>query len=658
MANRFTRVTPQQYVSLYTPYNEQLIYNLGKEKDNQFNKDLQDIEDQKALFKVNAASTDLQDRDSLIKNYTSNFDKLADEYFTSGNRDLIPKFRKIASDFNTDETRSILENNYNTEKKIKEARQNLKENYRPIGGEGYDPWLAYEQERKSGGKLKKQDFSGNMFGFEDYKKPGQELVADIAKDQTAFSNIRKNDNDAVYELADGTRKFIDRTKVRNVAVKNAEAFLGTNGGRWFIDEHINQIAPGTGHRNLSELPPEIQKEVYDKAVNYLEDLGYKQIFEENKINKDIKNQSEFSQKGLQEKKDLFKLRGSSIEGTTTNMLGEDAKSLINDGIIKEDGTIDWSSLKDVTVEGAPKYYGQGMTPSQDPNSYKNIKVTDQNTKRNKLNNTIKKMATALGKDFNTLKAANGDYEKIVKDYNEFAKTRAFDVALMPQVAMRISDNINNQGGLTNYTIQSNNKGEFYDLNKLNDETSDLLNSGVNKIEIVNRRDKDGKMILEGVVKDRKTDEIKGSVNLRPKMKEEINYFDQVSNIQQKAIEYMTTGELKFKNKENDNKEVRLAIGNNTMVQLAQYAPERYQVAYSLLDTDNPVLVDQMQLPTGESVSILANPSVPGKQVYINNDNGSIYPSIADLKVDMDMQFYNTSSGAIYKPETKNKTELK
>lgn len=434
-------------------------------------------------------------------------------------------------------------------------------------------------------------------------------------------------------IASGKKEEITRKKV-------ADTFQGffpnSETAKDLHDEISHKIKSG-------ELDPANAETYFNTHAKYIEDALI------SKYTKSTGSASLTSDAtGLQKEKEIKekeRLKGMSIEGNTMDLLGQGAKTLKDKGVFKDDGTIDWTAVDEKVTEGGG-LFGSGLTTGGGGAKTKIVSHSKE------LHEEINKMATALGYDIDKISAKNGDYDRIFKEFNEFSKTRGFDVQLTPATSESISSYIN-KGGINNYTIQANGEGEYKDLDKLDGDAKSLVTNPDTHIQVVNRRDADGKMVYEGVVTGKDGEHL-GKVNLRPKAKEETNYFDKVSSVQQQALDYMTTKKINYQGKE-DNLELRKELGSSIMNRLKQN-PDLYNTASSLLDTDSPILISEITLPTGKTLSTFANPKVPSKQMYMD-DGGNIYSSMGDVKTSMDAEFYSTPSGGAFRPEAEKKTTL-
>ncbi len=354
--------------------------------------------------------------------------------------------------------------------------------------------------------------------------------------------------------------------------------------------------------------------------------------------------------GIKDEKEGLTPTGAVTEGSIKNLLGEDALSLQKQGVFTNDGKIDWNQLqnkqevyispatgKPVTAFGKPVGENTKVVTDKDGNSY-----IDNDSIRLQLNKTINKMATALGYDIN--KITGNDYEKIYNEFNQFSKTKGFGVQLASATRDYINSTIE-KDGLANYTVEVNDNGVYQTDDKLDSTSKNLINNPENKITITNRQsNKEGKNVLEGTVRNRKTNEVLGTVNLRPKNLSENNWFDNVNKVEKQSIDYMTTGDL---SKIGTTKKESNDVAKSTLEELNKVKPElSMQILHDLKLENEKDLVQlpAIHLPNGKSIMSFSNSKIPGNIVYLNANDGTYYTNLGDFKKDMDHEWYGTSEG--------------
>lgn len=178
--------------------------------------------------------------------------------------------------------------------------------------EFYDDYInkyakSIEQYKSGQGDFPTFNYEG-MKERQDYVEPADKLMKGISSDSHGWEGYKKENGELVInglgqiQKSDGKWEKIDETKVLNVAKANTEAFLSTEGGRYFIDEAIAQ--------GITD-PRKIQ----DLATEHLFKIGYKQIFKKDSSGVNLQNLSDRALDKLESDQEEFSFSGALAPAT-------------------------------------------------------------------------------------------------------------------------------------------------------------------------------------------------------------------------------------------------------------------------------------------------------------------------------------------------------
>lgn len=146
---------------------------------------------------------------------------------------------------------------------------------------------------------------------QDYVKPADDLMKGIAKDGRGWESYKKDaqgnlvvNNFGQLQKNDGSWEKVTSEKVQQIAKANTDAFLSTDGGRYFVNELLGADI------DYDNLPKEVQQQVRNEATNHLYKIGSKQIFADVKSGTNLQNLSDRALDKLDEQQEEFSFSGA------------------------------------------------------------------------------------------------------------------------------------------------------------------------------------------------------------------------------------------------------------------------------------------------------------------------------------------------------------
>lgn len=275
MSNRFNELLqPQGYVSTYVPLPLDMIAKAGAMKQGQFDEDTARIGETADMIKINADPHREGFRDKLLQSYNNEIADLADQYTKTGDNSLMYKVNDLKRRFANDTTRLGLEKSHdNWLKQQKDSQEYSKTSKYSDIYDSYKTDNPYDEN----GQFKTFDYNG-MLTKEDYHSKADTIMSGIAKDGSAWDGYKVNPKTGLpdigqfgeYWKTNSKGTGVRLPKIMQIAKDNADVFLRTDEGRFYIDELIGSPV------NYKDLSPE-QKDILKKhATDYLLHVGSKQ----------------------------------------------------------------------------------------------------------------------------------------------------------------------------------------------------------------------------------------------------------------------------------------------------------------------------------------------------------------------------------------------
>ena len=289
-------VIPQSNLSpseLSLPFNE--IMNAGMMKQRAYDTNEQQEYQLSALMQRLKADPKADFAKAVVdERYNQRLLELSTTIADKGDMNYRKEINKIAAEYNNDPlVQTIQQRRVNYDKyqedRIKQTEKGGYVNfYDPYTNEG-DIQGAYGQT----GQLRQFNYGG-MDQRQDYTKRAEELVKGIAESGSlSDAYVRYKEGDIIYDDLGQRRKVtqgfegVDRTKVQKVALANAEPFLKTQEGRFFMHELV-----GRGGFEYDNLDTNQKTGFKKEAANYLAKLAEKQIGGKSKFGENLESLSE------------------------------------------------------------------------------------------------------------------------------------------------------------------------------------------------------------------------------------------------------------------------------------------------------------------------------------------------------------------------------
>lgn len=340
MPSRFNQlIEPNKYVSQYVPLPLDFINQQGAMKQKEHDATVSEIKAAKDLISVKADPHRYEDRDELLKSYTAEIDKLADDYIKSDNSaDVANKLYKLKRSWSNDPIRMGLEASHdNYESYLKEKRENIKSGKSDftIKG-GYDTY-AEDQTRDEEGNFKPFVHEG-LWTAEDLDTKAKAVMGTIAKDGSDFQgastnkdgSLALNENGSYWNIRSGG-SGVKRSKAENLAIMKSDAFISDpKEGRYFIDKLLGQHVP------YSQLDSKTKDYVQQEAAKYLYQSAAQQIGWETKSGSDLNWLPEDVRKSNEEaKKEAYETTFSQMGAQGVANLSEVEKAEPTNSLISK-----------------------------------------------------------------------------------------------------------------------------------------------------------------------------------------------------------------------------------------------------------------------------------------------------------------------------------
>lgn len=258
--------------------------------------------------------------------YNKRMTDLSTTIADKGDVDYEKELRKIAAEYNNDplvQTIKQRKANYDIYQK---DRIDKKDDYVDF----YDPYarekgLDLEGLYKKTGQLNPFEYGG-MKQRQDYLKVGQSLINDIFKEGSVRDVYARNEDGSLKYNALGQimrtkrgSEGLERDTLQKVANKNAEPFLLTKEGGFFLDQIAGQ------ELSYDKLSPEKQMYARQEAAKYLASLGEKQLGLKTTRGESVDNLTEYQFKTLHpddEETDMSYEKGVGTEVVYTPVISD------------------------------------------------------------------------------------------------------------------------------------------------------------------------------------------------------------------------------------------------------------------------------------------------------------------------------------------------
>lgn len=665
MSNRYNTLLQDRYVSTYVPLPLEQIsglaqdytdrYNTGKNLPKQF-----DLLSQK----INAAPVDYDNKDKLVNDYKS---RINNEVNNAKPGDFAkPEFQdKISSltkEFANDpRLQSIIANKHEFDKNwdpylnSKESKEdlilsNITDKDNP--NIGYKAHSSGYKQLKPGEVLQPLDYIKYQKSIDGVKT----IMDNIAIKGNSLSSIKQWSKDGNYFIdTDGHHKEVSKKDVYNVAKANVGNYAENTEGKFRFKSLLNKVGLDA-HMNYTDfmyndkIPDNIKEDIKKEMIKDLYNYGTKQIFEDDNIKYNLKDNVLKQHEGIKEI-DTPKIITTNEQGNpeTTDINGV-LKGLGIDSILNENGELKinniFSSTYKVTkVDGTTKEF----TNSQEAHSFAGNtgSITQQRIGNNKSADDIVNEAyvklPALSKKLGLDVPADGNYKNQIYNYAiKIAKQRSTTSNLQPNTSEKLTEYfLGNNSNMHNMEVYE--QGNESSNAKMTNESVGKLanNSKITGIDYFGNNQAGWKIAV--TPKDDKGDanDIDKALIAIPRDKTFEKETRSVYTISKGALEFSKTGEVSNKYKDGNYDQLQeyankyIAGKPKIAASSTEYTSDGKQIirgSFIQMNNGEPILLGIEYIPnSGIAPNITSLDNIQNKKTEELQTNGSLNQYINSLE---------------------------